>query len=100
MAKHSAFRSPNHCLYKGDSLELLRQLPSRSIDLVLTDPPYHSTKKANIYGDASFGDNDEYLSWMDQYFTEWHRVLRPNGTLYLFCSSEMSPFLYVPLLAQ
>lgn len=90
-----AFNSEQHNLFKGDSLELLRKIPSHSIDLVLTDPPYHSTKKANIYGDASFGDNEEYLAWMDEYYAEWHRVLRPNGTLYLFCSSEMSPFLYV-----
>ncbi len=95
LAKVSAFRSHEHNLCKGDSLELLKRIPSNSIDLVLTDPPYHSTKKANIYGDASFGDNEEYLSWMDEYFSEWHRVLRPNGTIYLFCSSEMSPFLYV-----
>ncbi|WBL32071.1 site-specific DNA-methyltransferase [Sinirhodobacter sp. HNIBRBA609] len=95
LAEHSAFQSPDHNLCKGDSLELLRLIPSHSIDLVLTDPPYHSTKKANIYGDASFGDDGEYLSWMDQYFTEWNRVLRPNGSIYLFCSSEMMPFLYV-----
>lgn len=90
-----AFNSEQHNLFKGDSLELLRKIPSHSIDLVVTDPPYHSTKKANIYGDASFGDNEDYLAWMDEYYAEWHRVLRPNGTLYLFCSSEMSPFLYV-----
>ncbi|MET4130827.1 site-specific DNA-methyltransferase [Roseovarius sp. MBR-6] len=95
LAGHSAFHSSDHNLFKGDSLELLRLIPSNSIDLVLTDPPYHSTKKANIYGDASFGDDEAYLSWMDQYYAEWHRVLRPNGSIYLFCSSEMSPFLYV-----
>ncbi len=95
LAGCSAFHSPGHNLCKGDSLELLRLIPDHSIDLVLTDPPYHSTKKANIYGDANFGDDEEYLSWMDQYYTEWHRVLRPNGSIYLFCSSEMAPFLYV-----
>ena len=31
-------------LVEGDSLALLRQIPGQSISLILTDPPYHSTK--------------------------------------------------------
>lgn len=33
------------CLLAGDSLEILKKLPDCSISLILTDPPYHSTKK-------------------------------------------------------
>lgn len=29
----------------GDSLDVIKSLPSSSISLILTDPPYHSTKK-------------------------------------------------------
>ncbi|APE74986.1 hypothetical protein [Spiroplasma citri] len=27
-------------LYLGDSLEILKKIPDKSIDLILTDPPY------------------------------------------------------------
>ncbi|MGJ5620806.1 DNA-methyltransferase [Sulfitobacter sp. MF3-043] len=95
IGSNAAYRTDESLLAQGDSLQLVKQLPDSSVDLVLTDPPYHTTKKANIYGDASFIDNDEYLSWIDEYMMEWRRVLRPNGTIYLFCSSEMAPFIYV-----
>lgn len=91
----AAYRTDDSLLVQGDSLQLVKDMPDNSVDLILTDPPYHTTKKSNIYGDASFTDNQEYLTWIDAYMTEWQRILRPNGTIYLFCSSEMAPFIYV-----
>ena len=81
----------------GDSLELLRQMPNSSVSLVLTDPPYHTTKKANIYGDTLFKEDSEFLHWMAEYAREWRRVLRDNGSLYVFCSSRMAARLEVLL---
>lgn len=74
----------------GDSLEILKKIPDASISLVLTDPPYHSTKKHNIQGDRAFASDEHYLSWIGEYVAEWRRVLKPNGTLFLFCASEMA----------
>lgn len=82
---------------QGDSLELLRKMPSGSVSLVLTDPPYHTTKKANIYGDKDFEEDQHFVEWMQQYAVEWRRVLRPNGSLFLFCSSAMAARLEVML---
>lgn len=79
----------------GDSLEQLRKMPDNSVSLILTDPPYHSTKKANISGDRAFREDEQFLSWMEEFTVEWRRVLRPNGTVYVFCSSEMSARLEV-----
>ena len=31
---------PTWKLYEGDCLEVLRELPSESVDAVVTDPPY------------------------------------------------------------
>ena len=75
---------------EGDSLSLLRALPEHSVSLILTDPPYHATKKQNIYGDTAFAEDQHYLNWMADYAVEWHRVLRPNGSLFLFCDSSMA----------
>ncbi len=77
-------------LAQGDSLELVRRLPDHSVSLILTDPPYHATKKSNIYGDTAFREDQHYLDWMAEYAAEWKRILRPNGSLFCFCASEMA----------
>lgn len=74
---------------QGNSLDLLKNIPDASISLILTDPPYHSTKKKNIFGDTSFSEDKEYISWMDKYFHEWRRIIKPNGSVFCFCASEM-----------
>lgn len=92
-----SFQSSETAIVHGDSLALLKTIPDDSIDLVLTDPPYHSTKKQNIYGDADFSDDSAFIDWISEYVEEWYRVLKPNGSLYLFCSSDMAPYLYVAM---
>ena len=47
----------------GNSLDLLKQIPDHSIALILTDPPYHSTKKKNIIGDTSFTKDSDYIEY-------------------------------------
>lgn len=74
----------------GDSLELIKKIPSQSISLILTDPPYHTTKKSNIFGDTSFKTDIDYLDWMEQFIIEWKRILKPNGSIFCFCSPKMS----------
>lgn len=73
----------------GDSLQLLKKLPDHSVSLILTDPPYHSTKKNNIINDKAFSTDDDFISWMELYALQWKRVLRPNGSIFMFCSSCM-----------
>lgn len=82
-------------LAEGDSLELIRLIPDKSISLILTDPPYHATKKKNIYGDTHFEEDKHYLEWMKEYAKEWRRVLKPNGTLFCYCDSSMAARLEV-----
>lgn len=82
-------------LAEGDSLDLIKRIPSHSVSLILTDPPYHATKKRNIYGDTHFEEDQHYLEWMEQYSAEWYRVLRPNGSLFCFCDSSMAARLEV-----
>ena len=74
---------------------MLRKIPNHSISLILTDPPYHATKKNNIYGDTSFEGDQHYLDWMAEYAIEWKRVLRPNGSFFCFCAPEMAARLEV-----
>ncbi len=77
-------------LSKGDSLQVIRKFPEHSVSLILTDPPYHSTRKKNIYGDTLFQEDKHFLEWMSEYSKEWARILKPNGSLYCFCSPSMA----------
>lgn len=88
-------QTENAVVAHGDSLELLRNMPDNSVSLILTDPPYHATKKKNIYGDTIFEKDHHYLEWMQEYATEWRRVLKQNGSLFCYCDSSMSARLEV-----
>lgn len=89
------YANKNVISIEGDSLEMLKKIPDHSISLILTDPPYHSTKKKNIVGDTSFSKDSEYIDWMEQYAIEWKRILKYNGSIYCFCSSAMNVQLQV-----
>lgn len=95
--KDTYFSAKDCLLLGGDSLNLLTKIADESIDLILTDPPYHTTKKNNIFGDTSFDTDDKFIDWMNKFFNQWKRVLKPNGSIYMFCSSDMSPYLYIEM---
>lgn len=64
----------------GDCVTVLRSLPSASIDLVVTDPPYLVRYRPR---DGRRCDNDHSDHWLQPAFQEVYRVLKPNR----FCVS-------------
>ena len=75
-------------LLHGDCLEVLPTLAASSVDLVLTDPPYYKVKKDAW--DRQWKTPEDYLTWLRRVLVEFRRVLKPNGSLYLFASPQMS----------
>tara|TARA_R110000851_G_scaffold297183_1_gene452420 strand:+ start:62 stop:940 length:879 start_codon:yes stop_codon:yes gene_type:complete len=71
-----------------DALKLLETLENNSVDLVLTDPPYY--KKLDVAWDNQWKTIDNYLIFIDQIVRECERVMKMNGTLYIFASPDMS----------
>ena len=67
-------------IYQGDSLELLKQLPDNSIDLVITSPPYADLK---TYIDFKGVLADDYVDWFIPYCREIERVIKPTGSFIL-----------------
>ena len=75
-------------LWHGDCLELMKNIPDGSVDLVLTDPPYGTVKnlgKGKIAQENGYRDYgwDETID-TEKMFQEISRVLRPNGKAILF----------------
>jgi site-specific DNA-methyltransferase (adenine-specific) len=73
---------------QGDCLEVLPTLPDNSVDLVLTDPPYFKVK--GEAWDNQWDKPAEFLVWLDRVVEQLARVLKPNGSLYLFASPQMA----------
>lgn len=65
--------------YRADCLDVLGTIPSGSIDLVITSPPFALRRKKS-YGNVSA---EKYCEWFWPYAQEISRVLKPNGSFVL-----------------
>lgn len=76
----------------GDSLIELKNIPDKSISLIVTDPPYNLNK--------DYGNNqdklefDEYLDFSRKWLTEAKRVLKDDGTIYVFMGMRYISYIY------
>jgi site-specific DNA-methyltransferase (adenine-specific) len=106
-------------LHHGEALAALRDLPSASVDAVITDPPYSSggamrgdrmapteqkyrgfshspteTRKPAVQYTGFTGDTRDqrgYLVWCSMWMTECQRVLKPGGTFAVFTDWRQLP---------
>lgn len=75
-------KTNNVWLMKGDCLERMKEIPSSSVDLILTDPPYNTTA----------------CSWdlkipFEAMWLELKRIIKQNGAIVLFGIEPFSSFL-------
>ncbi|OHT22373.1 DNA adenine methylase [Providencia stuartii] len=75
-------------LVNDDSLSYIKILPDNCIDLIATDPPYFQVKACSW--DNQWENVTSYLLWLDEMLAEFWRVLKPNGSLYMFCGSKLA----------
>lgn len=76
----------------GDALEELKKLETESVDLIIADPPYNLSKDY-----ISTKDNlefDQYIKFSKQWLKEASRLLKPNGTIYVFMGVKFISYLY------
>ena len=84
-------------LYNGDCLELMKLIPDKSIDLILTDPPYKITARGNggnsggmfqkkeVNNGKVFKVNDlEIEDWLP----EFYRVLKDGTHCYIMTNNK------------
>ena len=67
----------SHAVLTMDCRELLRRLPSESVQLIVCDPPY------NIKA-AQWDQISDYRGWASEWLAEAERVLAPSGNLAIF----------------
>ena len=82
----------------GSCIDLMREIPDNSVDLVLTDPPYNlgifmkergtnmEKLRPNHFAFQGWDDLD-FKTWceqMDQFLSECRRILKKKGALVIF----------------
>ena len=78
-------------LLQGDCLERMKEIPDRSVDMVLTDPPYNIgvvTQKNNKQTANQWDKIDGYIDWCISWLLECQRVLKPTGVLSRNCFAK------------
>ena len=83
-------------IYHGDIMNLLKQLPDNSTDMVFGDPDYNVGIK---YGDKTYTKNfNEYINWYIELTKESMRVLRRDGNLFMLNYPKQNAHLRVKYL--
>ena len=60
-------------VYKGDCLELMKDIPDESIDMILVDPPYERTH-----------NKWDSIIPLDKMWEQYLRIIKPNGCIAIF----------------
>jgi DNA modification methylase len=87
---------PLNQIIQGDCLEVLKTIPDKSVDLVITDPPYsrntitaHSRNGVRNLGDLSIQE-----FFYRNMFEQFSRVLKDGGVCFCFCDDLFYPILF------
>jgi len=87
-------------IYCGDCLDLMREMPDKSVDTIITDPPFflpaEHYQSRKDWGGRRFSDTSVLRVFWEAVVTEAVRVLNPNGHLFVFCNCDSYPVFYVP----
>lgn len=68
--------------HNQDCLDLMASIPASSVQMLFADPPFNLRKKYSSYkDDLPF---NEYIEWTEQWLKESLRVLREDGSLFVY----------------
>ena len=81
-------------IYRQDNLELLRELPADSINLIYCDILYNTGKVFDDYSD-DLGTPVEATDWYRPRIEEMKRVLTKNGSIFIHCNWRMDSFMRI-----
>jgi DNA modification methylase len=83
-------------VFLGDIIDLLKELPGKSVDMVYGDPDYNVGIK---YGNQTYTKNfDEYIEWYIELAKESLRVLKDTGNMFLINYPKQNAYLRVKYL--
>jgi len=75
-------------IIQGDCLDVMRGMADNSVDAIITDPPYFRVKTEDW--DNKWESKNNFINWIGNLCQQWQRILKPNGSLYVFASPQMA----------
>ena len=82
------FTTTHGAIWYCDSLDYMRQRVSNdTIDLVFTSPPFALLRKKD-YGNVA---EHQYVDWFEEFAVEFHRILKPTGSLVIDIGGSWIP---------
>jgi len=75
--------TPHGVLLNADCLDLLRALPSDSLNMIFADPPFNIGKEYNN-GLSDLLSTNKYLDWCRLCISESVRVVKPGGAIFIY----------------
>ena len=75
-------KTDNYTLLLGDCLERMKEIPDGSVDLILTDPPYATTK-----------NKWDSVIPFEPMWQELKRIIKPKGVIVLFAQTPFDKIL-------
>lgn len=79
-------------LILGDSLIELKNMSDESVNLIVADPPYNLGKD---YGKTKDNlDKKEYIEFSKKWLNECNRILKPDGSIYIFMGVRFISYIY------
>ena len=74
----------SNIVYQGDCLEVLKNIPDKSVDCIMTSPPYWALRDYGKEGQIGLEHNFfEYIEKLCSIFDEVKRVLKDSGTCFV-----------------
>jgi len=69
-------------IYNLDCKEGMKLIDDESVDLIIADPPYY--KAINEDWDKQWETEQDYIDWIQDWFDECVRILKPTGSFYCY----------------
>src|SRR3990167_4195589 len=98
--KNVFFKDEDSLIYCSDCRDILPHIPDKSIDLVLTDPPYflpiqsYVGTRENEYQKRMLGDLSVLKGFFELIFSDLQKVMNNGGTYYVFCDAKSYPIFW------
>ena len=88
-------------IFNDDCLNILKQIPAETIDMVYLDPPFYTQRKHSLSSANGiryeFSDvwpsRVQYIEYMEKRLLEIKRVLKSSGSIFLHCDTSASHYL-------
>ena len=76
-------------IYCGDTVEYMKMIDDKSVQLILTSPPYNASQRKDGFNNKYPTDDthtdditdEKYLDWMIEVFKEYERILKDKGVV-------------------